>query len=223
MGVAARERRSRRVPWGPVVAVLAVLLALWATPGFLDRLIPDFPNPFAEETVDRSRPALLRSIRDLSELHAASGHFEVVVDLERDTALPSEVLGERTLFVAVGDVDAIVDLGAVEERNVTVSDDRRSATIVLPPPRLGEPTIDVANSYVYSRQRGVLNRIGSVFGEDADAQREVYVVAQREIREAAQSGSGLVPRAERNAEEMLVGLLRTLGFERVDVRFDEAL
>jgi hypothetical protein len=205
------------------VAVLAVLLALWATPGFLDRLIPDFPNPFAEETVDRSRPALLRSIRDLSELHAASGHFEVVVDLERDTALPSEVLGERMLFVAVGDVDAIVDLGAVEERNVTVSGDRRSATIVLPPPRLGEPRIDVANSHVYSRERGVLNRIGSLFGDDADAQQEVYVVARDRIREAAQSGSGLVPRAERNVEEVLAGLLRSLGFERVDVRFDDAL
>ena len=209
------------MPWG-LTAFAAVALLLWAAPGFLGGLLPDLPNPFAAETVDRSRPALLRSIRDLSELHAASGHFEVIVDLERDTALPSEVLGERTLFVAVGDVDAVVDLGGVRERDVTVSDDRRAATLVLPRPRLAEPQLDVAQSYVYSRERGVLNRIGDVFGDDAGAERELYVVARRRIAEAAGAGSGLVPRAERNARGVLGGLLRSLGFERVEIRFRPA-
>ena len=233
MGVVAPERERtlpepppepparpgrRVVPWG-LITFAAVALLLWAAPGFLGGLLPDLSNPFAAETVDRSRPALLRSIRDLSELHAASGHFEVIVDLERDTALPSEVLGERTLFVAVGDVDAVVDLGAVREGDVAVSDDRRSATLVLPRPRLAQPRLDVAQSYVYSRERGVLNRIGDIFGDDAVAQQELYLVARRRIAAAAGAGSGLVPRAERNARDVLAGLLRSLGFERVEIRF----
>src|SRR5918995_1913431 len=214
-------RRRRGVPWGLIVFA-AVALVIWAAPGLVGGLLPDLPNPFAAESVDRSRPALLRSIRDLSELHAASGHFEVIVDLERDTALPSEVLGERTLFVAVGDVDAIVDLGRIRERDVTVSDDRRSAMLVLPRPRLGEPRLDVGRSYVYSRERGVLNRIGDLFGDDSGAEREAYLAARRRIAEAAGAGSGLVPRAERNARGMLEGLLRSLGFTAVEIRFRRA-
>jgi hypothetical protein len=209
------------VPWG-LLAFAAVVLGIWAAPGFIRDLLPDFPNPFASETIDRSRPALLRSIRDLQEFHAATGHFEVIVDLEQDTRLPSEILGERTLFVAVGDVDALVDLGAVEERDVTVSNDRREATLVLPRPRLDEPQLDIDKSYVYSRERGVLNRVGGLFGDETNAEREVFLVARRRIAEAAGAGSGLIPRAERNTRDVLEGLLQSLGFTQTDIRFEPA-
>ena len=72
---------------------------------------------------------MLQSIRDLSEYHAAGGHYEVVVDIEEDTPLPSEVLGQRTLFIGVGDVDAVVDFGGIDSGAVTVSRNRRK---VLP-------------------------------------------------------------------------------------------
>jgi hypothetical protein len=235
MGVVAPERRRtrpesvpppepprrRQVPWG-LIAVAAVVLGIWAAPGFIRDLLPGFPNPFASETIDRSRPALLRSIRDLQEFHGATGHFEVIVDLEQDTRLPSEILGERTLFVAVGDVDAVVDLGAVEERDVTVSDDRREATLVLPSPRLKEAELDIDKSYVYSRERGVLNRVGGLFGDEKNAEREVFLIARRRIAEAAGAGSGLIPRAERNTSDVLEGLLQSLGFTRTDIRFEPA-
>ena len=81
-----RDREwSRWIP-GLVVAGLLVVAAA-GVPSLRD-LLPSFPNPFASETVDRSRPAVLESLRDLSEYRAASGHFEVIVDLERDTGLP---------------------------------------------------------------------------------------------------------------------------------------
>jgi hypothetical protein len=214
-------RGPRRVPWG-LVALAVIALALWQAPGFLRGLLPDLPNPFAAETVDRSGPAVLRSIQDLHELRAASGHFEVVVDLERDTALPSEILGERTLFVAVGDVDASVDLGGLDANDVSVSEDRHAATIVLPRPRLARPQLDIERSHVYSRERGVLNRIGGLFGDDTGAERAVLLVARQRIAAAARNGSGLVPRAERNTRDVLEGLLRSLGFTSVTVRFGPA-
>ena len=65
---------------GRVVAVVvaAVVLLLW-----LVSRIPNL-NPFAAETVDRTAPAMLQSVRDLSQYHAAVGEFQVVVDLEQD-------------------------------------------------------------------------------------------------------------------------------------------
>jgi Protein of unknown function (DUF4230) len=213
-----RQRRERQVPWALVVLGL-IVLAIVAGPGWIGGLLPSFPNPFASETVDRSSPAVLESIRDLREYRAATGHFQVIVDLEQDTALPAAILGERTLFVAVGDVDASVDFSALGRGAVTVSEDRRSAVIRLPPPALSEARLDLERSQVYDRRQGVLNEIGLLFEDERNTEREVYLLAERKIGEAAQSGSGLVRRAERNTRAMLESLLRSLGFTRVEIRF----
>jgi hypothetical protein len=43
--------------------------------------------PFAETTTVRSQPVILKSITNLSRYEAASGSFEVVVDLTKRTSL----------------------------------------------------------------------------------------------------------------------------------------
>src|SRR5688572_15538343 len=140
------ERRPREIPTR-LIAILLVLGAfLFARDWLRDlNLLPSLPgNPFAAEVVDRSGPAVLKSIQDLGDYRAATGHFEVIVDVERETALPDSLLGERTLFVAVGNVDASVDFSRVDGSTVDVSGDRRSATITLPPPRLSEVRLDLS-------------------------------------------------------------------------------
>ena len=64
-------------------------------------LLPHIRNPFAESTTMRSQPALLKSITSLSRYQAASGSFQVLVDLSRRTQyLPSFLEGSQTLFMA---------------------------------------------------------------------------------------------------------------------------
>lgn len=234
MGVSApeRERESpprpphRRppadIPWGAVIAVAVAVVLIVGVRDWLPGLIPSIPNPFAAETVDRSRPAVLQSIRDLSEFRAASGHYEVVVDVERDTPLPAGLLGERTLFVAVGDVDVAVDFSGLGTDAVEVSGDRREATVALPEPRVDQPRLDLEQSYVYDRRRGVFNEIGSLFSDDSDAQREIYLAAERRLAEAAEGNDALRERARANTRAMLESLLRALGFDTVTVRFEGA-
>ena len=237
MGVIAPERERERkrtvrrlrppgrppsqFPWGGVIALVAVIVLVVGIRDWLPDLIPSIPNPFAETTIDRSRPAVLQSIRDLSEYHAAGGHYEVVVDIEKDTPLPSQVLGQRTLFIGVGDVDAVVNFGAIDAGAVKVSNNRRNATIVVPPPRVGQPRLDLDKSYVYDKQEGVLNELGGLFSNDSNAQREVYVAAERRIAAAARQSGGLTARARANTRDMLRGLLGALGFRQVVVRFSD--
>jgi hypothetical protein len=183
-------------------------------------VIPDFHNPFVSRTVDRSGPAVLKSIRNLHSYHAATGNFQQVVDLQKDTALPDSILGSRTLFIAYGTVDATVDFSNIGSGAVQVSDDRRSATITLPRPRLSDARIDPARSYVYDRNEGVFNKIGDIFSSNDNYQQELYLVAEQKITAAAQQGSGLVARARENTRAMLQSLLRALGFTTVAVNFE---
>jgi hypothetical protein len=211
----------RDPPWG-LITLGILIIAIFGGVSWVKGVIPDFHNPFAQHTVDRSGPAVLRSIQDLNEYHAATGKFQQIVDLRQNSPLPDSVLGEKTLFVAVGSVDAVVDFSELNTGAVQVSDDRRAATITLPRPRLTNAQLDVGRSYVYDQDKGLFNQIGSLFGDDTENQQQLYVLAQQKILASAQHGSGLIPRAEDNTRQMLQSLLRALGFTSVAVNFEPA-
>ncbi|MCX4749856.1 DUF4230 domain-containing protein [Kitasatospora sp. NBC_01287] len=208
----------RRVPWYVGLPVtLAVITALFLAAADL-RLLPGLPDPFAERTTDRSQPVLLKSIQDMSHYTSATGNFQLVVDLDQEAKfLPSALLGHRTLYVAAGTVEAYVDLGKVAGSGVTVSADRRSATLVVPHAQLGQVALDSKRSYVYSQERGLFDRIGDFLSGNPGDQQQVERLATRRIASAAQD-SGLLQRAEQNTRDALEELLRSLGFSTVNVR-----
>ncbi len=198
-----------------VVLGVVVAVALVALPA----LIPEL-NPFRSEQVDRSPPAVLQSLTRLSEYRAASANLQQIVDVEEDTVLPSFIAGERTLIQATGTVDAAVDFrGLREGRDLRVSEDRRSVEVRLPAPRLTAPRLDLARTRVVDTDRGIGNRIADALRDEPDEQRELLALAERRLAQAAAANPDLLRAGERNTREMLTGLLRGLGFERVTVRF----
>ena len=215
-----RRRRWRRRPSAVrtlAYAVLALVLVLGVAR--VTDLLPSMRNPFTTERVDRSQPALLHAIDDLSEYHAATGHFEVILDLEQDTKyLPSFLKGERTLFVAAGTVDAVVDFRGIAAESVEVSGDRSSVTIRLPRPELSDARVDPKKSYVFAHERGLLDRVSGAFSDTPEIERPLYLLAGEKLETAA-AESELVATAETNTRAMLEGLVRALGFTTVTVSF----
>jgi hypothetical protein len=214
-----RARRGRALFFlaGAVGLIVVLVLSVQAV-----GLWPSWRNPFTEETKDRSQPPLLQSIQDLSRYVAAEGNFQVVIDLERDRKyVPDFLLNQRTLFVGAGRVDAYVDFGKIGDGAIVESADRTSAEITLPAPQLTEASLDLEKSYVFAEERGLLNRLGEVFGGDPNRQQEVYRLAQERITGAARD-SGLALRAEENTRKMLEGLLRSLGYTQVKVTYTAA-
>jgi hypothetical protein len=192
---------------GRVVAVVLVVIValLW-----LVSKVPNL-NPFATETTDRSQPALLQSMRDLSQYYGAEGDFQVIVDLEHDVAwVPDIIAGSRTLFVSRGTVGAYIDFSNLSEKALTVDMEKKTVQVRLPAPKLAKPNIDHENTYVYSQDRGVFDRVRSMF-EPAD-EREFYVLAEKKIGDSAKA-TGLTKRAERNTQAMLTGLFSSLGYK----------
>jgi hypothetical protein len=213
------KRLPRRVPgWAKVVGALVLVLVVFFA-GIRLSVIPGLKDLFGTETNDRSGPALLKSIQDLSRYDAASGNFQVVVDLEKDAKfLPDAIRGTRTLYVGAGTVDAYVDLGKVGDDDVQVNGDRTSATLRLPHARLGKPALDPDRSYAVSKQRGLFDRLGDLFSDNPNGEQAVQKLAVRHIGDAAKE-SELTARAETNTTGMLEGLLRSLGFKEVRVTY----
>ena len=231
-GRSLRSRLARRVArWvlgGPVwrltrlvvilaAVIVAIVLALSAV-----HLLPRLGNPFAETTVDRSSPALLRSINSLSRYEAASGSFQVIVNLDQHSSwLPSFILGSQTLFVGQGTDIAFVDFSKLKGSAITVSRNRTAVTVRVPSARLEPAVLNVRRSYVFAQQQGLLNRIGNFFSGNPNSQHQVYVLAAQKIHSAA-SHSALLTQAQRNTRLMLNGLLRSLGFSQVTIIFGKA-
>lgn len=204
------------------VVVLAVVGALTALliAGFRGvDLVPGFDNPFARHDVDRSESALLLALDDISEYRAATGTFQVVLDVERDTPyLPSFVAGDRTVFLATGTVDASVDFTGLTGDAVRVSDDGRAVALELPAPQLSPPRVDANASRVLSRDRGILDRLGSIFADNPAGEREFFQLAERKLATAADD-SDLLRRAEDNTRQTLTAMMRSLGFTEIAVIF----
>ncbi len=196
-----------------VAAVAAGVIALSAV-----HLLPQLRNPFAEKTTVTSQPVLLKSITALSRYEAASGSFQVVVDLSQHSLLPSFLQGSETLFIGQGTDIAFVNFGQLKGQAIRVSANRSAVTVTLPRAQLEPAVLNVRQSYVYAQQQGLLNRIGDFFGGNPNSQQQVYIAAQQKISAAARH-SPLLAEAERNTRGMLTGMLSSLGFKRITVNF----
>ena len=200
-----------------VVAAALVAVAVLAVALSAVQLLPRLRNPFAEQTTVTSQPVLLKSITALSRYEAASGSFQVVVDLSQHSLLPSFLQGSETLFIGQGTDIAFVDFSQLKGKAIRVSANR-AVTVTLPHAQLEPAVLNVRESYVYAQQQGLLNRIGNFFGGNPNSQQQVYIAAQQRIQTAARR-SPLLAEAERNTRGMLNGMLSSLGFQRITVNF----
>jgi hypothetical protein len=200
-----------------VALALAVLLVVVVTVQ-VRNLLQGIPSTTGR-TIDRSGPVLLQSMRDLARYDAATGTFQVIVDLQKDTPfLPPTIVGQRTLFVAIGSVDSYVDFSGLGGDAVRVSSDRMSVQVRLPHAALDKPNLDHQRSYVFAQESGIVDRVRAFFDQSPNDQAELYRVAEKKIGDAA-GQSGLTARAEANARTMLEDMLRTLGYQQITVTY----
>lgn len=202
---ATKNPRIKRIALGVVGALVVALAALGVANMF------GF-NPFNSGKDDRDRPALLKSIQDVSQYHAAVGNFEVVIDEKTDDSwVPPIIAGRRTLFVAAGTVNAYVDMTGLADEDLTLSPDGKSAKIRLPEAQLDKPNLDLDRSYTYSQDRGVLDRIADAI-DVPEEEKKMQILAEKKFTDAAEK-SDLRKRATENTKTMLTGMLGSLGIQ----------
>jgi Protein of unknown function (DUF4230) len=228
MTVAFRDQLQRPRPvrsafgrslgkWIVIMGSLAVMLFVG-----LPRLIDSLGGAFEEQEVDRSGPSLLQAISNLSDYEAAAANLQVIVDLERDSKyLPSALRGERTIFMAVGVARAGVKLGSLTADRVVVDPLTGAVAITLPKARITDVSLDLSQSKVIEHRRGVLDRLGSTFGDTKVMDSRLTEIAETRLGDAA-AESTVLRQAETNTAAMLTSLVMALGHKSVTVTFTDS-
>ncbi len=207
-------------PRRKIIAAAAALALLVPVGIEIGGVVGDWLGGPSTQTVDRSPDALLLSVRDISDYHAASGTYQVLVDVEHDTAhVPALLSSERSTLFATGTVDARVDFSRLGPSTVTVSPDGKQAAMHLPAPTLTPAVLDPAQTRIVGRQRGLMQRVEDAIGDQPQDDSELYVIASKKLNAAA-AKSDLTNRAATNTRSMLGGLAKSLGYNTVTITFD---
>ncbi len=189
-----------------------IAIAVGAVIGRLTAAPP--PKPPDSITVVRPTPSVVTALRDLARLESAECHVERVIDLkDKQTRWFGLVHAEDAiLLVASGDAVAGVDLSKLKDGDVTVDPEKKRATIRLPKPEILSSRVDNDKTYVHARSTDVLAKRKETL--ETEARKE----AEKSIVEAAKQ-SGLLDRAQKNAQKTVESLVRSLGYEQITIEF----
>lgn len=150
---------------------------------------------------------IVRSINDLAQLQTASFQMEKIVTAKRGEDSILGLFEDSLIFVAVGEVTAGIDLAKLTPNDIQAAD-FETVTIRLPEAEVFIATLDNGKSYVADRDTGLLATT------DPQMETQVRQVAEEEILAAALE-ENILGIAEENAQTVLDGFLRSLGFTNV--------
>lgn len=198
-----------------VMALLIVALSVALGIGisrfdFMARLPVVGPFLFEEQPARTTTgPVVVEGIRDLNQLATVRWTESVLITRESGgTGFERIFSGERVLLIAVGEVEAGVNLADMGEDDVQVDGDR--VTIRLPEPEILSTSLEEDETRVYDRDFGSLN-----FRPDDELVEEARGEAEDEVEQAARE-NGILDYAQRNAEDSIRAFVTTLGFEEVE-------
>lgn len=158
------------------VFVLIVVAGLNTVSGVLDGVTSIFrPPPPVYNTY--SSAAILERIQAMSRLTTTRYNFSNIVTTERELPRLIELLyKDKLTLIAVGYIDAGVDLSAMTDLDIVLLDG--VLTLRLPPPTLQNCALNEQESYVVSRDTGLFTDVAPEFDDIA---RQFAVRSFRDI------------------------------------------
>lgn len=167
-----------------------------------------------ETTSVRPQPGVVLAVRELSRLETTTYHIERVIDLSEEQSRFWGFLKTKDaiLLVAAADVSAGVDLSKLRDDDVRADPGSRTVRLTLPPPEILTTDLDNERTYVHTRDTDVL----AVRKEDLESRARQE--AEASLRDAALD-AGILDRARTGAERSVEALLRSFGYETIEIRW----
>lgn len=208
---AARRSAFRTLGWGLLLAALSALAYFGGQRAERDRAEKEAAAR-RPVLVERPMPSVVLAVQSLARLQSVAFHMERIVDLtKKEQALWGLVeTHDSILLVAVGDVEAGVDLGKIQKGDVTVDELAKKVRIVLPPAEVFAARLDNARTYVHSRKTDALTK------PDVQLETEARKRAEHAIHQGALD-AGILKHAESSAASTVRSLAQSLGYAIVIV------
>ena len=160
-------------------------------------------------TLDVSQSTVVDRIQQLQKLETVVYTMDKVVTGERENPVfPDFLAGDRLLLLVHGEVIAGIDFSSLKNTDVSVTG--KNVRLRLPDAQIFTARLDNAKTRVYSRQTGLLVPV------DPNLETKVRQEAERQIHDAAVA-DGILKTAQQNARSTITGMLRGLGFEKIDL------
>jgi hypothetical protein len=159
---------------------------------------------------------VLERIQALAELTTQRYNFSSIVTSQREMPpLLEAIYGDRQVLIAVGYIDAGIDLTSLEADAITITSD--TVNVTLPAPTLQACVLDENATYVAERETGI-------FAPDApnlDSDARQFAVAQ--FRDQALE-TGILQDAEDEARVVITQVLLASNpaIQRVNIAFSPA-
>ena len=156
------------------------------------------------EKVTVTHNTVLTQVEALGRLELVRYRFRDVVEYRKSSAYPF-LPDAKVALVVGGEAVGCLDLRKIRPQDVILEGDS-VLRLLLPAPELCSFQVNHDQSRVFSTENG--------FFQDAKLVDEGYRYAEKQVRTAALQ-SGILAQTRRNAEQILVPMLRTMTGRRV--------
>lgn len=187
----------------PLLFLLTLGWFLWRKIG---PALTDLNQLNTEPKVTITHNTVLTQVEALGKLELVRYKFKDIVEYRRASRYPL-LPDAKVALVVGGEAVGCLDLRKIRPQDV-VFDGDSIVRITLPVPELCSFQVRHDQSRVFSTENG--------FFQDADLVDQGYKYAEAQVRNAALQ-SGILAQTQRNAEQILVPMLRTLTGRRVIV------
>jgi hypothetical protein len=186
----------------PLLLLIALGVFLWRKIGSTLTSL----NPLAarEPQVTVTHNTVLTQVEALGKLELVRYRFKDVVEYKR-SAKYAFLPDAKAALIVGGEAVGCLDLRKIKPQDVTFEGDS-VVRVLLPAPELCSFQVNHKQSRVFSTENG--------FFQDGELVDEAYRYAEAQVRRSALQ-SGILAETQRNAEQILVPMLRTLTGRRV--------
>ncbi len=209
------QPRSGTNPWIIVALTLvgAVILGALILGAFLvGRAVDTVDEIIPEEPIERIGSVTVEQIQQLAQLTTVRTVAATTVQKGTDRGWLNWAAGDQVSMLAVAEIGAGIDLGELDDGDITADPDARTVRMSLPEPTITYVAVDNEASHVYDRDTGIFIQ------GDPDLERAARLAAEEILVEEAVE-AGLLTEAERSARQVLTDFLRALGYETIEIEF----
>jgi hypothetical protein len=204
--------------FGSMIATVAVIVVIVLVAAYFLIAKIENLNPFGSRTTI-STTVVLGKLSKIEQVHVASRSYAVDTKITQSVGvIPCFLICNQMELKGSGTDDAVVDLGKLSKKDVSIDQSTGTVTVRMAAPTIGPADLDPATCTITSGH-GVLNSATQDFRNNPNGYRPLYAEAESQVHKTATRDGALLTAGEQSTRAMLTQLLGAVGVKKVTVDF----